>query len=104
MNSWIKLTAVALSGIVISFGVLWGIKQFDQSKYYNGYNNQQQYQGGMNSQGMNTQGMNTQGMNTQGMNTQGMNAQGMNAQGMNSQSGMGMDKMMGQMMGMMGGM
>ena len=80
MNSWIKLSAVSLTGIVISFGILWGIQQFNQSANYNGNNTQQQFQGGSN--------MNTQGNNAQG----GMNGQnGMNGQSnsnMNGQNGM----------------
>ena len=96
-NSWFKLAAVSLSGIVISFSILWGIQQLDQSRYYNGYNTQQ---GGMNNQGnMNMQGsMNVQsGMNGQQM--QGdMNMQ--QSQGsMNSQQSQG-GGMMKSMMGM----
>ena len=121
MNQWIKLAVASLTGIVISFSILWGIQQFEQNRYYNGYN-QQQYQSGMNTQsGMNMQGYNANGevgMNVQsnsGMNmqdTSGMNVQSsgsMSSQGSNMGMPMMDDKMMGmdKMMGtdkMMGGM
>lgn len=73
MNKWIKLSALSLSGIVISFGVLWGIQQFDQARYYNGNNTQQQSQGGLNAQTGANMNMQSNGMNVQaggGMNMQ----------------------------------
>jgi hypothetical protein len=113
-NSWFKLAAVSLTGIVISFAILWGIQQFNQSRYYKGYNNgYNMQQSGMYNQGnMNAQGgMNMQqgqgNMNMQqgqgtmnGQQMQGnMNMQqgqgSMNGQQMQGGSMMDMMKMMG---------
>lgn len=82
MNSWIKLAAVSLSGIVISFGVLWGIQQVNGTSYNNGYNTQQQYQNGSS---MNAQGS----MNMQGGSS--MSSQG--STNMQQGASMGMDQM-----------
>ena len=125
-NTWFKLAAVSLVGIVISFAILWGIGQFSNYPIANGANPGYGYQyensNGMNLQGMNGSyqgnwnmngmpGMNAQGgMNINGM--PGMNVNGgmqgnmnMNAQGgMNmsgNMQGMGMNNMQGMGMGMM---
>lgn len=96
MNKWIKLSAVSLSGIIISFGVLWGINQFDQARYYNGYNTQQQSQGNMNAQTGANMNMQSNGMNAQagaGVNMQtSSNGNSMNMQAtpaMNNPQGSG---------------
>lgn len=117
-NAWFKLAAVSLTGLIMSFVILWGVGQFSQYKYNNAYMNNIQNsmngQGYRNMQGMNGQGyMNMSGMNAQGsMNMPGMNAQGsMNMPSMNMQGGMSMPNMNSQGnsnmqsgMGMMGGM
>lgn len=41
MNSWFKLAAVSLAGMVISFIVLWGYQQYIQTQYYNNMNGMQ---------------------------------------------------------------
>ncbi|MBB6215460.1 hypothetical protein HNQ80_001549 [Anaerosolibacter carboniphilus] len=91
-NPWVKLAVVSLLGIVVSFGVLWGVNEFTR------YNNAQAMYG----YNMNMAPMNNMSMNMQGnMNMQG----GMNMMPMDNMNGMGMmkmDNMNG--MGMMGGM
>ena len=86
-NTWAKLVVVSLLGIVVSFGILWGVNEFNRYNYAKamyGYN--------MNMNGMNIQGnMNIQGMNTMPMD----NMQG----GMGMMGGMKMNRR-----GMMGGM
>ncbi len=96
-NPWLKLAAVALIGILISFGILWGINEFNKNYYYGGMNTGYGYN--MNRMSNNDMYyMNTNGMNMQGnMNMNGMAMMPMN--GMNMQGGMGMKGM-----GMMGGM
>jgi hypothetical protein len=84
-NSWLKLAAVSLAGIVVSFGILWGINSFSNTN--------------MNNMNMGTGYQNTQtyGATENGYNMQGsMNMQG-NMNG-NMQSGGMMDDMMGGMM------
>jgi hypothetical protein len=109
-NSWFKLATVALAGLVLSFILLWGIQQFNQYKYYNGYGSTGTIQmNGYGNMQMNQNQMNSI-MNQNGMNMQGsMNIQGnMKMQGSsNMQSGMGMDMMnkgMNMMDDMMNGM
>ena len=65
-NSWFKLAAVSLAGIVLSFILLWGIQQFNQYQYYNNMNNIQMNGTNMQGGNMNTQGGN---MNMPGGNT-----------------------------------
>lgn len=98
-NSWFKLATVALTGLVLSFVLLWGIQEFNQYKYYNGYNST----GTMQMNGYGNMNMNQNGINIQGnMNMQGSsNMQGGMGMGMDMMN-MGMDNMM--MKGMMGGM
>ena len=73
-NSWIKLAAVSLAGIVVSFVILWGINQFNTTNGAGnmnmgyGYQNRQHY--GMNGNnamnGMNMQGQGSMNGNMQG--------------------------------------
>lgn len=113
-NAWFKLASVSLAGIVLSFILLWGIQQFNQSQLFYNVNTQtngmnMQYNGGMGSMaGMNMGGnINMQGnMNMQGGmmmdNMKGMQG-GMMMDGMmNMQGGMMMDDMMNMQGGMMG--
>lgn len=78
-NPWIKLATVSLAGIVISFGILWGINQF------NGINSNSSMNMGNNNQ-MSGMQMGQQG-SMSGMNTQnGINVrEKVNAGGMNVQ-------------------
>jgi hypothetical protein len=38
-NVWLKLAAVSLSGIILSFVLLWGVNQFSAYNAGYGYNN-----------------------------------------------------------------
>lgn len=102
LNSWFKLAAVSLAGMIVSFLILWGLQQYNQYQYYNnmngmqmnGYSNMQGnsgYMPGVNMQG----GWNMQGNSgyMPGVNMQG----GWNMQGnsgympnMNTQGGWNM--------------
>lgn len=88
-NPWLKLSAVSFGGIIISFGLLWGINQFSGSNSSQGiYQNGMQVSMNAASNGMNMQGnMSLQGnMNMQG--NSGM--QGNMGMQDNMSSGMGM--------------
>jgi hypothetical protein len=107
-NPWFKLAVVSLAGIIISFGILWGINEF---KRYNGYSNMNM--GNMNI-GYEYHQMNRMPMGPQngmmgygyhnGMYMQGgMGAQGsMDMNDANMQGGMNMQGNMSGGMGMMG--
>lgn len=88
-NPWLKLSAVSFAGIIISFGLLWGINQFSGSNSNQGiYQNRMQVSMNAGSNGMNMQGnMNMQGSSGMQGNT-GMQGN-MGMQG-DMNSGMGM--------------
>jgi hypothetical protein len=99
-NPWLKLVAVSLAGIIISFVILWGINQF--SGYSNNMYSMNTYNYGMNMQGnVSMQGnMNIQNSSSGSMGMMDNNM--MNMQGSsNSNNGGMMDDMMS-MMGNMG--
>ncbi|MDO9535231.1 MAG: hypothetical protein Q7J85_07865 [Bacillota bacterium] len=65
-NPWVKLAVLSFAGIVLSFGILWGINQ------YNGYNGiNANYRYNMNMQGM-PQGQNWTNGNMNNMYRSGM--------------------------------
>ncbi len=82
-NPWLKLSAVSFAGIILSFGLLWGIDQFSGSD-----SNQGIYQNGM-KVSMNTSSNSTylQGNMSMQSNSSGM---GMMDNMNNNQNSMGM--------------